>query len=179
MEEKTINKKVVFNGLTMRVRVDDVMLSNGQKAIREVIEKPDAVCIAPITKSGELIFVKQHRYAISKTILELPAGKMDDNETDPLDCAKRELLEETGAIGENYLFLGEFHPSAPSITNRIYLFLCNVKEIGQPRPDENEILEVVKVPFDKALKMVVDGEIADAKSQIAILKLMLKLKNIF
>lgn len=171
MIEKTLTRKYVYESPRMKVRVDDVLLSNGHKAKREIIEKPDAVCVAALTKEQDLLFVKQYRYAIGKTILELPAGKIEKTIPDLFENAKRELLEETGALGENYFLLGKYHPSEASITNTVHLYGCNVAKISKPCPDEDEILEAVKIPFDKALRMVLDNEIVDAKSQIAILKL--------
>lgn len=177
MEEKTLKKNVIFRGQVLSLRVDEVKLSNGYVCTREVVEQRGAVCVAPINDNNELIFVKQYRYPISSVTLELPAGKLEGENPDPLQHAKRELLEETGIIGENYFSLGSFHPSQAVSTDKLYLFGCKVQKMVKPTPDENEILEICNISMDKALNMVLNGEIMDAKTQIAILKLQYKMKD--
>lgn len=178
MEEKTLKKNIIFEGKVLSLRVDEVELSNGHICTREVVEQTGGVCIAPINDNNELIFVKQYRYPVSSITLELPAGKLEGEKPDPLQHAKRELLEETGIIGKDYFSLGSFYTSQAVSTDRLYLFGCRVEKIIKPTPDEDEILEVCNIHMDKALNMVLSGEIMDAKTQIAILKLHYKIKNV-
>jgi ADP-ribose pyrophosphatase len=176
-EEKKLNEVWVYRGKSMSARADEILMPDGKHAMREFAVQYDAACIAPLTAARELLFVKQFRYAIGKEILELPAGKIDKEDKNPLENAKRELFEETGATSDDYFSLGEMYPSPGFSTEKLYIFGCNVSKIGAPHPDDDEILEVVKIPLDDAAKMVADGEIRDAKTQIAVLKLYLRMKN--
>lgn len=176
MTEKTISSKYAFKGKRINVRVDNVLLSDGHESTREIVKRSDIVCIAALTKDKELLFVKQYRHGISKIIIELPAGSIEKNDT-ALEGAKRELLEETGAIGENYSFIGECYPNAYCMTNKVQLYYCDVKEILKAQTNEEELLNLIKIPFDKAYSMVLNNKIADARSQIAILRLKELISN--
>ena len=145
-------------------------LPNGNEAGREVVEHPGGVCVAPLTAEGELLFVRQYRYPYEEVVLELPAGKRDKGGEDPLECGKRELKEETGATAEEYVSLGRVYPT-PGICNEvIHLFLARGLSFGAAQPDEDEFVEVERIPLDRAVAMVMNNEIPDAKTQIAILK---------
>ena len=170
--EKTLSRKEIFKGQLLELHFDEILLQNGEKATREVIEHKGASCIAALTEENEVMFVKQFRYPFKKVILELPAGKLDGDT--PLDCAKRELLEETGAVGESFVSLGEMYPTAAYCTEIIHLFACKVVEFKVPNPDSDEFLEIIKIPLKKAVQMVLNDEIPDAKTQIGILKLAMK-----
>ena len=170
MIEKTLSRKNIFHGKILDVYVDEVLLPNGKKAIREVVEHCSSVaCIAALTPRNEVLFVKQFRYPFKEIFLELPAGKLDGDE--PLECAKRELLEETGAVGEDFVSLGEMYPTVSFCKAAYHLFACKISEFKKPKPDDDEFLEILKIPLDEAVKMVLNGEIPDAKTQIGILKL--------
>ncbi len=170
--EKTLNRKEIFKGQVLDFHFDEILLQNGKKSTREVIEHKGAACIVALTEENEIMFVKQFRYPFKKLILELPAGKLDGD--NPLACAKRELLEETGAVGENFVSLGEIYPAVAYCTEIIYLFTCKVFEFKTPNPDSDEFLEIIKIPLEKAVKMVLNNEIFDAKTQIGVLKLAMK-----
>jgi ADP-ribose pyrophosphatase len=175
MIEKFLNEKNVFQGRIFSVHVDKVLLPNGKESTREIAEHKSAVCVTPLTSNGNLLFVKQFRYPIKQFLIELPAGMLEDYDVSPLECAKRELLEETGAVGENFISLGEIYTSPGFCTEIIYLYGCKIKSFLKPDPDEEEFLETVKIPFKKAMQMVIDNKIKDAKTQIAILKLFSKI----
>ena len=101
--------------------------------------------------------------------MELPAGKLDGNE--PVEYAKRELLEETGAVGEDFVSLGKMYPTVAFCKAAYHLFACKVSDFKEPQPDEGELIEIVKIPLEKAVEMVMSGKILDAKTQIGFLKL--------
>lgn len=173
LEEKTVNKNYIYKGKIINLRVDDALLPNGKNAKREVVEHPGGVCVAALTKDNELLLVKQFRYPYAQEILEIPAGKREAGE-DPLCCGKRELAEETGAQSDNFEFLGQIYPT-PGYTNEIiYLYLAKDVTFFDAHPDEDEFVEVVKMPFEEALKKVLSNEIKDSKTQIAILMINAK-----
>jgi ADP-ribose pyrophosphatase len=176
-EERTLGSEYIYKGRIISVRKDKVRLPNGHESTREVVEHTGGVCVVPLTADGELLFVRQFRYPYYQVLLELPAGKLDRKGEDPLDAGKRELREETGASASKYTFIGEFYPSAGFSNEVLYLYLAQGLEIGLPQPDEDEFLEVVKIPLDEAVRMVLDNEIPDAKTQVGILKAYLLLKR--
>ena len=115
--------------------------------------------------------VKQFRYPYMEEILEIPAGKRDSKDEAPLECGKRELREETGAEAENFIFLGELYPTPGYCDEVIYIYAATGLTFGDTDPDEDEFLEVQKIPFGEVLERVMSGEIKDAKTQTAVLKL--------
>lgn len=167
--ERTLESDEIYNGKIIRVTNDVVELENGSKASREVVGHPGGVCIAALTENKELLFVEQFRYPYKELLLELPAGKLERGQT-PLENGKRELLEETGAVGREYMTLGQVYPSPGYCGEIIHLYFCKVDHFEQQNPDEDEFLDVKKIPVDKAVEMVLGGEIPDAKTQIAVLK---------
>jgi ADP-ribose pyrophosphatase len=171
LTEKTINKNYIYKGKIVTLRQDDALLPNGVTAKREVIEHPGGVAVAAITDDDEILLVKQFRYPYGEAILEIPAGKRDSKDEDPLECGKRELREETGAVADTYISLGELYPTPGYCAEIIWLFAAKGISFGQTDLDEDEFVEVEKIPFEKAVDMVLSGEIKDAKSQTAILKL--------
>ena len=110
LEEKQLSYDYKFKGRIINLRVDEALLPNGSTATREVVEHNGGICVVPITENGEVLMVEQYRYPYSEVVLEIPAGKRDGNE-EPLEGGKRELREETGAVAENYTFLGELYPT--------------------------------------------------------------------
>lgn len=170
LKEETLTRDYRFKGRIINLRTDRVRLPNGNEAGREVVEHPGGVCVAPLTAEGELLFVRQYRYPYEEVVLELPAGKRDKGGEDPLECGKRELKEETGATAEEYVSLGMLYPSPGFCDEIIYLYLAKGLDFGDAAPDEDEFVEVERIPLDRAVEMVMNGEIPDAKTQIAVLK---------
>lgn len=178
LEEKQLSYEYKFKGRIINLRVDKALLPNGATATREVVEHNGGICIVPITENGEILMVEQYRYPYSEVVLEIPAGKRDGNE-EPLEGGKRELKEETGATAENYTFLGELYPTPGYCGEVIYMYMATGLSYGETDPDEDEFLNVKKVPLEKAVEMIMSGEIKDAKTQTAILKVERILKNDF
>lgn len=173
--EKTLSSKEVFNGKVIRVCHDSVELENGETALREVVYHNGGVCVLPLTSDGEIIFVRQFRYPYKEEVLELPAGKLNKGE-DPFESAVRELKEETGAEAGRYTPLGRLYPSPGYCGEIITMYLAEDLTFGEQSLDEDEFLDTVKIPFEKAVEMVLAGEIPDSKTQTAILKVKLMKK---
>lgn len=167
--EKKINSRQVFDGVVVKLFVDDVELPNGKKSVREIIRHPGAVCVIPVTDEGEVIMVRQFRYAFNKVLLEVPAGKLEPNE-DPLDAALRELEEESGVVARCVEHIGEIYTTVALIDEKIHVYLATGLTFKNAHPDEDEFLEVEKIPLKTLVDMVMNGEIKDSKTQIAILK---------
>lgn len=165
--ETKIEGETLYDGKILRLERDKVILENGNTAYREVVRHNGGACIVPVTKDSEILFVKQYRYPFSKVIMELPAGKLEINEQ-PEVCAKRELREETGAIGE-VEYLTEIYPTPGYSSEIIYIYAAFNVEIGSLSLDEDEFIDVVKVDINSALEMVKNGEIRDAKTIVGIL----------
>ena len=177
LEEKTVSSQVLYSGRIIRLELDDIELPNGEPAKREVARHPAGVCVAALTEDNELLFVKQYRYPFHEVVLELPAGKVDDPKTTPLENGKRELLEETGAVGYNYVPLGAQYVS-PGFTDEVlYMYMCRVDHFEEQRLDEDEFLNVERIPLDRAVEMVMNNLIVDGKTQTAILKTAMLLRN--
>ena len=167
--EKTLEKNEIYHGKIINVRVDTALLPNGNQAKREVVEHPGGVCIAALTEGNELLFVRQFRYPYAEIVWELPAGKLEPG-SDPLENGKRELREETGAQGFGYVSLGKLYPTPGYCGEIIHLYFCRVFGFGKQDPDDDEFLEVQRIPLDRAVEMVLNNQLPDAKTQIAVLK---------
>lgn len=174
--EKTLSSKDIFKGRVIHVTLDEIELPNGHKSTREVVNHPGGVCIAALNDKDELYFVRQYRYPYHEVVLELPAGKLEKGST-PLENGIRELKEEVGAIGKDYKFLGELYPSTGYCSEIIYLYFCRIDSMGNCCPDEDEFLNVEAIHIDKAVQMVLNNEIKDSKTQTAVLKTAMLLKN--
>lgn len=174
--EKTIESRDIFSGRIIHVTLDTVELENGRSANREVVAHPGGVCIAALTKDDELLFVRQFRYPYKEVVLELPAGKLEKGQT-PLENGKRELLEETGAVGREYLPLGKLYPSPGYCGEIIHMYFCKVDYYEQQKLDADEFLNVEKIPLTRALEMILNNEIPDAKTQTAVMKTALLMRN--
>lgn len=169
LDEKTLEKNEVFAGRLIHVFNDVIELPNGDKSKREVVHHPGGATVCAIDKDMNVTLVRQYRYAYGKVILELPAGKLEPNE-DPYAAAMRELREETGLVAGELLPLGTVYPSPGYTDEIIYLYLAiNVKQEEQDL-DHDEFVNVEKMQFGQAIQMVMQGEIPDAKTQVALLK---------
>ncbi|MDD2361495.1 MAG: NUDIX hydrolase [Oscillospiraceae bacterium] len=169
LSEKTLSENILFTGNIISLNLDEVELPNGKTATREVVKHPGGVCVAALNDDDRLLFVRQYRYPYGELLLELPAGKLSPGE-DPLECGKRELKEETGATAEHYESLGCLYPSPGYCGEIIHMFYASGLSYGDMKPDEDEFLEVEHIPLEKAVQMVLDNEITDAKTQTAVLK---------
>ncbi len=175
--EKTLQERVLYDGKIIRVHVDDVELENGKPALREVVDHPGGVSVAILTENEELIFVRQFRYPYKQVLLELPAGKLEPGE-DPFEAMKREQREETGTFSSRYVPLGEVYPTPGYCGEIIRMWACRAEgEAVELSLDEDELLCPVRIPLQKAVEMVLNNEIHDAKSQIGVMKASLLVKQ--
>lgn len=167
--EKTVSSEPIFDGRIIKVKKDKAELENGEIVTRELVVHPGGVCVVPVTDSGEILMVKQFRYPFQEVLTELPAGKLEFGE-DHREAGLRELKEETGAVCENFEYLGVCYPSVAYLTEKIHMYLATGLTFEKQSLDEDEFLDVVKVKFEDAVNMVMNGELPDAKTQCAILK---------
>ena len=169
-EEKTKAEKLIYDGNILHVYKDDIYLPDGREATREYVKHLGAVCIVPLTEKNEVVCVKQFRYAHHRVVLEIPAGKLDYAGEDRKEAALRELREETGAVCESLTFIGDIIPSPAILTERISMFLAQGLTFTETDFDDDEFLEIVKIPLDTLVGMIMENKIEDAKTQTAILK---------
>lgn len=167
-EEKKISSEIIYEGAIMNVRRDKVTAPKGQ-AYREIVEHNGAVAAVALTDEGNIVMVKQYRYACGRPILEIPAGKIDKGETDPVNAMRRELREETGYTAGQILHLGDVNPSCAYSEEVIHLYLMRDLTPGEQDLDDDEALEVLEMPFDEVYDMAVRGELVDSKTLAALL----------
>lgn len=170
LTETKLSRREIFNGKVLHVVEDTVRLPDGGQATREICLHVGAVCILPLLPNGDVLMERQFRYAHGRVFFEIPAGKLNYDGEDPLDAAKRELREETGAVAGKYTFLGGLDTSPALISEKISMYLAEDLTFGERSLDEDEFLEVERVPLTTLFGMVMRGEIRDAKTQVAILK---------
>lgn len=170
LTETQISSEEIFKGVVVHLYKDKVRLTNGSESVREVLRDCRAVCVIPIDSEGNVTVVRQYRYAHSKVLCEIPAGKLDAGE-DFLEAAKRELFEETGITAGKYTFLGEIYTTPAFVDEVIYMYLAtDLTESGEQHLDRDEFLNVEKIPLSELVDMTLRGEIRDAKTQAAVLK---------
>jgi len=174
--EKTLSREDIFSGRVLHLHVDKIELTNGRTSTRECIDHPGGVSVAALTDKNEILFVRQFRYPYKAVVLETPAGKLEKGE-DPFEAIKREQQEETGTTGTGYLDLGKLYPSPGYTDEVIHLYACRVSSFGETNFDEDEFLELERIPIEKAVQMVMANEIPDAKSQVLVLKTAQLLKD--
>lgn len=170
MTEKTLTSETIFEGKVLHVKKDSIELPNGKQSFREYAVHKGAVAVLPLTREGEVVLVKQYRYALGRVFLEIPAGKLDYVGEIPREAALRELREETGARCESLTSLGVLVSSPAILTEKIYMYLAEGLTFGETSPDEDEFLEIVRMPLALLVDMVMRGEIEDAKTQLMALK---------
>lgn len=167
--ETMLESKEIFAGRVIRVTYDTVRLENGNTSTREVVHHHGGACILPVDEAGNVYLVRQFRYAIGEEIWELPAGKLEAGE-DPFEAAKRELGEECGLTADHFTALGVVYPTVGYDSERIYIWAATGLHPAAQHLDEDEFLDVVKMPLEKALALVLDGTIRDSKTQVGLMK---------
>lgn len=168
--EKMTASELIFDGRILHVYRDDIELPNGKPADRELIRHIGAVCVIPVTDDGCAVMERQYRYPVGEVLLEIPAGKLDSKDEDHEQAARRELEEETGYTAKEMIPLGKFYPACAYSDEAIWMYLAKGLTRGDRHPDEDEFLDVELIPLKELVPMVLNGQIPDAKTQIAILK---------
>lgn len=176
MEEKTLKSQKIYEGKILTLRLDTVELPDKKYSKREIVEHSGAAAVVPITKDGNVILVRQYRKPVESILLEIPAGRLEQDEN-PLTCAKRELAEETGYSANCYEEILSYYTSPGFSDEIIHIFLAHDLESGKARPDEDEYLEVLEVPFEELVERIMRGEIKDSKTIIGVLSAMNKIKE--
>lgn len=169
MNEEILSSERLYEGRVIKLDRLDVRLSNGLMAMRELVQHPGAVAVVPLDAEGNVLMVRQYRIAARRVMLEVPAGTLGVNE-DPGDCAVRELQEETGYRAERFESLGGIFVAPGYTTEFIHLFLATDLVESRLPGDEDEFIEVDRVPLAEAIAMIDRGEIIDGKSIVSLLK---------
>ncbi len=179
LTEKTVNSKKLYDGRIIKLYNDEITLPNGKGAFREYVKHPGGICIVPVTENEEVLLVRQFRYPYGELVTEIPAGKRDSAEEDPLEGGKRELREELGVTAENYYFLGEFYPTPGYTDEVIYMYAATGLTFGENDPDDDEFVLEERIHIDDLVELILSGEIADGKTQAAVLKTKLLIEGGF
>jgi ADP-ribose pyrophosphatase len=165
----TVNhKQIAYAGRAFRVYSENITLPTGVTTELDVIRHPGAAAIVPMTDPETVVLIRQYRHAVGEHIWEIPAGTLEAGEA-PLDCARRELTEETGFSADAFEKIGEIVPVPGYSDERIHLYVASGLSSGNQNLDEGEWLEVHRVPFPEALKMIRAGEIQDGKTITGLL----------
>ena len=168
LKETKILSEQKFSGRLIDLYLDQVKLPNGETTTREWIDHPGAVCLIPILPDGKICLIRQFRYGPGEEFIEIPAGKLDAGEA-PLDCAYRELEEETGYRTNKLTFLTNIHPAIGFSNEKMWMYLAEELELSKKKLDEDEFLELLPTPLNKALEWVFSGKITDVKTIIGIM----------
>lgn len=170
LKESCISSESVFAGKILHVFVDQIRLPNGNAGFREYIKHKGAVAVLPLTEEGEVICVRQYRYAVGDTVLEIPAGKLDSVDEVHEEAARRELREETGASCRELHFLGTYIGSPAILDEKIDLYFAEGLTFGETDPDEDEFIEIERIPLATLVDEALAGRLPDGKTQLAVLK---------
>lgn len=168
MTAKINRRTLLHQGRVFLMVRENVTLDNGVSTDLDYIEHPGAAAIVPLVAPGEVLLIKQYRHALKQYIWEVPAGTLDPGEP-VMDCARRELVEETGHAAAVWRKLGEITPVPGYSDERVHLFLASELSVARQELDADEVLAVHRMPLDQALSMIVRGDIQDAKSVCALL----------
>ncbi len=163
------SRKTILSGRVFDITVENVTFPNGTNIDLEIIRHPGASAVVPLTSDNEVVMLKQYRHAVGGTLWEIPAGTFDAGEA-PLVCAKRELTEETGFRAAAWESIGAVTCLPGYSDERVHLFLARDLTPASQSLDPDEILEVHSIPLDKVVSMILEGEIEDAKTIVAIFR---------
>lgn len=167
-EEKNISSRLIYEGKIVSLKVDDVRLPDGNNGFREYVKHPGAAAVLAITDEKNVVLVRQYRYPVQQELVEIPAGKLESGE-DPLECAQRELEEETGYQAKNFELLAKYYPNVGYSTEILYLYLATDLQKTYSQPEQEEFLEVVEYDRDKIKKILNKQTFIDSKTLIAFL----------
>ena len=169
LREIPFAKETIFEGQILHVEKWQVTCPNGHAAPREIVVHKGAAAVVPVYEDGTTLLVRQHRVSVDRVTLEIPAGKLDSADEDPLECAIRELREETGLLAERMTLLTSVLTTPGFCTEKIGIYLAQGLTQGDMDPDEDEFLGVVRMPLEEAIDLVMRGEIRDGKTICGLL----------
>ena len=169
LTERRLDTRPIYDGKILHVRLDTVELPNGKTATREYLEHGGAVCVLPLLSDGTVLMERQYRYPVGQVILEIPAGKLDHLGEDPLDCAHRELEEETGLRAQHMERLTPMVTTPGFCTERVSIYLATGLIQAAAHLDDDEFLNVVRMPLREAVTRVMCGELNDGKTALGLL----------
>lgn len=169
LEEQFVSEKLRYEGILVNVYTRMVQLPNGRQVPREIMYHKGAAAIVPVDGDGMVTLVRQYRTALETVMLEIPAGKLDTAAEDPLDCAHRELREETGLKAGHMQFLTRMIPTPGYCTEMVSIYLATELSQHEADPDDDEFLRVERMPLAQAVQRVMRGELNDAKTALGLL----------
>lgn len=167
MIEKTVASTPIYDGKIIQVQVDEVELPNGKTAKREIVHHPGAVAVMAITQENRMVMVRQFRKPLERTIVEIPAGKLEPGE-EPEVCAGRELREETGYTYTSLRHQASFYTSPGFADEIVHLYRAEGVTPGEAQPDDDEFVELLHVTVEEAQELIASGDIRDAKTILAV-----------
>jgi ADP-ribose pyrophosphatase len=168
LAEETLDSRVVYEGVFLKVYADEVRCPDGHVAPREYLHHPGAVMMIPLLDDGQVVLERQYRYPLRRSFTEFPAGKIDPGEG-VLACAQRELMEETGYSAAEWIYLGGFHNAIGYCDEKIEVYLARgLKLEREPGTDDGEVLEVFTLPWEELLEWVRDGSLTDVKTIVGV-----------
>lgn len=167
LHEETITTETLYKGKIITVNLETVSLPNGKTATREIVRHPGAVAVLAVTDEERVLLVRQYRKACDKTLVEIPAGKLERGE-DPADCAKRELQEETGYTAREWKHLHSMYTSPGFADELIHLYVASGLTRGNQQLDSDEFLDLMEADVEEVAQLLAEDQVADAKTITAL-----------
>jgi ADP-ribose diphosphatase len=174
-QERTLDTERIYQGKIINLRLDTVEMLSGGTTKREIVEHDPCTAIVAVDSEKNVLLVRQYRKPVEKALLEIPAGGVEKGEN-PLESARRELEEETGFTAERWEHLSVFYTSPGFCTECMYLYLATELKPAKRNADDDEDIELVRVPLKKSIELIASGEVCDAKSIAGLLLALRKVR---